>query len=249
MENTESKKVVISMSGGLDSTMLAMYWLARGYTVKAYAFDYGQKHDIELKKLKKTVKFLQVDKELPITLQIINLRDCFADSASSLHKSSDESIPKGHYEDENMKSTVVENRNIIFSSIVYGKALAWSKKEDTNVLISLGIHAGDHTIYPDTTPESRAAAAYTFEISNWGSERVKYIAPFESKTKDQLLAEGVSSMNMMGFTRGERNKVLRGTHSCYDPNEAGESCGKCGTCVERLEAFKACKIKDPIKYQ
>ena len=79
------RKVVISMSGGLDSTMLAMYWLGQGYEVKAYAFDYGQKHDIELTKLKRNIKFLQ-KKELPIQLQVINLRDCFSDSASSLHK-------------------------------------------------------------------------------------------------------------------------------------------------------------------
>lgn len=247
MENTAANKVVLSMSGGLDSTMLAVYWLARGNEVRAYAFDYGQKHDIELKKLKKNIKFLQ-EKNLPITLQVINLRDCFADSASSLHKGSGEDIPKGHYEDDNMKSTVVENRNIIFSSIIYGKALAWSKKTNEDVIISLGIHAGDHTIYPDTTPESREAAAHTFKISNWGSERVSYVAPFETLTKDQVLDMGVSSMAKMDFNIKEIWKVLKYTHSCYDPNEKGESCGVCGTCTERIEAFEKLGMIDPIKY-
>lgn len=235
------------MSGGLDSTMLAMYWLAKGCEVKAYAFDYGQKHDIELTKLKRNVKFLQ-KKELPISLQVINLRDCFSDSASSLHKKG-EAIPKGHYEDSNMKSTVVENRNIIFSSIVYGKALAWSKKTDSDVVISLGIHAGDHTIYPDTTVESREAAAHTFKISNWGSESIEYVAPFETLTKDKVLETGIEAMKQLGFKKRDINTVLKNTHSCYDPDDLGQSCGVCGTCTERIEAFEKVGWEDPILYQ
>lgn len=246
MENS-TNKVVISMSGGLDSTMLAMYWLAQGYEVKGYAFDYGQKHDIELVKLKRCVKFLQ-KKELPISLQVINLRDCFSDSASSLHKKGD-AIPKGHYEDSNMKSTVVENRNIIFSSIVYGKALAWSKKTDSDVVISLGIHAGDHTIYPDTTRESFEAAANTFKISNWGSERVDYVAPFVDKEKYEVLGTGIESMKQLGFKKRDINTVLKNTHSCYDPDGLGQSCGVCGTCTERIEAFEKVGWEDPILYQ
>ena len=246
MENN-ANKVVLSMSGGLDSTMLAMYWLAKGCEVKAYAFDYGQKHDIELTKLKRNVKFLQ-KKELPITLQVINLRDCFSDSASSLHKTGGD-IPKGHYEDANMLSTVVENRNITFSSIVYGKALAWSKKTDSDVVISLGIHAGDHTIYPDTTVESREAAAHTFKISNWGSERIDYVAPFETMTKDKVLETGIESMRGLGFKKRDINTVLKNTHSCYDPDDLGQSCGVCGTCTERIEAFEKAGWVDPILYR
>lgn len=241
-----SNKVVVSMSGGLDSTMLAMYWLGQGYEVKAYAFDYGQKHDIELTKLKRNIKFLQ-KKELPIQLQVINLRDCFSDSASSLHKKGG-NIPKGDYDGENMNSTVVENRNIIFSSIIYGKALAWSKKTESDVIISLGIHAGDHALYPDTTQESFEAAAHTFKISNWGSERVTYEAPFVNMTKATLLNTGLSRMKDLGFKKSDINRVLKNTHSCYDPNSLGESCGKCGTCVERLEAFEKVGWKDPVAY-
>ena len=115
------KKAVISMSGGLDSTCLAMMILSEGYEVKAYAFDYGQKHDIELKKLKKNIKYLQ-KKNLPITLQVINLKDVFSDSNSSLRGVGD--IPQADYDEQSMKSTVVENRNVIFSSIIYSKALS-----------------------------------------------------------------------------------------------------------------------------
>lgn len=137
------------MSGGLDSTSLALHMLSEGYEVRAYAFDYGQKHAIELSRLKRNIKYLQ-KKELPITLQVINLRDAFSDSASSLRASNNEVIPEGNYKDENMKSTVVENRNIIFSSIIYGKALGWANKSGDNVLITMGLHAGDHCFTKET---------------------------------------------------------------------------------------------------
>jgi 7-cyano-7-deazaguanine synthase len=245
MENCN--KVCISLSGGLDSTMLLMHYLARGFEVRSYSFDYGQKHDIELKKVKDNIKFLQ-EKGLPVSHQVINLRDAFSDSASSLYGANNEKIPEGDYKDENMKSTVVENRNVIFSSIIYGKALGWANKTQSNVLISLGIHAGDHTIYPDTTPESQSMARELFRISNWGSERVDYEAPFVNLHKDELLTTGVGAMRMMGFQDGDIETVLTNTHSCYTPDSEGRSCGKCGTCVERLEAFEKAHMMDPIPY-
>lgn len=243
----EANKVVISLSGGLDSTCLLLKLLSEGKEVKAYSFKYGQKHDIELKLVKKNIKFLQ-SKGYPVDLQIINLEDCFADSASSLHKGG-EDIPEGHYEDENMKSTVVENRNIIFGSIIYGKALSWSKKTSSNVVITLGIHGGDHAVYPDTRPESQSMARELFKISNWGSENVDYVAPFVEINKTGVLKEGIDAMKKMGFKKSEINKVLRNTHSCYNPDNDGRSCGKCGTCVERLECFEQNNMKDPIRYQ
>lgn len=241
------KKAVISCSGGLDSTCLLLKLLAEGYEVRAYGFQYGQKHQIELRKVKQNIKFLQ-EKGLPVTYQCINLKDAFSDSASSLRGSNNLEIPQGDYRDESMKSTVVENRNVIFSSIVYGKALGWANKTQEDVIISLGIHAGDHTIYPDCRPESQEAARHLFRISNWGSERVDYIAPFVEKTKGEVLADGLAAMKSLGFTDAEVKRVLRNTHSCYSPDEHGRACGKCGTCVERLEAFEANNMKDPAKY-
>lgn len=245
MENCN--KVCISLSGGLDSTMLLMHYLARGFEVRSYSFDYGQKHDIELKKVKDNIKFLQ-EKGLPVSHQVINLRDAFSDSVSSLYGANNEKIPEGDYRDENMKSTVIEQRNVIFSAIVYGKALSWSKKSNSNVLISLGIHAGDHTIYPDTTPESQSMARELFRISNWGSERVDYEAPFVNLHKDEVLTTGVGAMRLMGFQDSDIETVLTNTHSCYTPDSEGRSCGKCGTCVERLEAFEKAHMIDPIPY-
>ena len=141
-------------------------------------------------------------------------------------------IPKGEYNEENMKSTVVENRNIIFSAIIYGKALGWANKTKENVEITLGIHAGDHACYRDTTKESQEAAKHCFEISNWGSERVDYRAPFVEITKDKVLKEGIDAMKKLQFNQKEIDEVLANTHSCYDPDEKGRSCGLCGTCIE-----------------
>lgn len=238
-------KVVISMSGGLDSTCLALYELSNGCEVRAFAFDYGQRHSVELDKLQNNIKFLQ-SKNLPITLQVINLKDVFSDSQSSLCGVGD--IPKGQYENSNMTSTVVENRNVIFSSIIYAKALGWAKQTDSNVSITLGIHAGDHCLYPDTTPESQSMARELFRISNWGSEKVDYIAPFVNVTKGEVLDMGLKSMHSLEFSNADIEEVLKNTHTCYSPNENGESCGECGSCMERAEAFQYCDMKDPISF-
>lgn len=239
-------KAVISMSGGLDSTMLAMTLLDEGKEVHAYAFDYGQRHNIELEKLKTNMEFLR-SKKLPITLQIINLKDVFNESVSSLH-GTDKDIPTGDYGEENMKSTVVENRNVIFATIIYGKALSWSKKTDDNVEITLGIHGGDHCLYKDTTPESRDAVAEACRVSNWGSEKISYDAPFVNIPKSEVLKRGLIAMKNMKFTPEDVEKVLKNTHSCYSPDERGRSCGKCGTCKERLESFKVLGLEDPVEY-
>lgn len=241
-----ANKSVISLSGGLDSTMLLLQLLSEGKVVSAYSFDYGQKHDIELKKVKKNIKFLQ-EKGFPVTHHILNVRDCFSDSASSLHKGGDD-IPKDRYDSDNQKSTVVEQRNVIFSAVIYGKALSWSKRDNCDVDICLGVHANDTCMYPDTTPESVNMARELFRISNWGSERVGYITPFQYFKKDAVLKAGVDAMISMGFSKKDINKVLKNTHSCYDPNDKGESCGMCGTCQERIACFALNDMVDPVKY-
>lgn len=239
------KKAIVSLSGGLDSTCLLLHLLSQGYEVRCYSFDYGQKHRIELEKVLKNIIYIKAYK-LPISHQTINLVDCFSDSVSTLHSNSQDTIPEGHYEEESMKSTVIENRNIIFASILYGKALAWAKQTQDDVIISLGIHSGDHAIYPDTTVESRLAAELCFKISNWDSNKVSYQTPFINMSKTEVLTEGLYSMNELDL---DSDIILKNTHTCYAPNEAGLSCGKCGSCVERLEAFKNLDLVDPIQYQ
>ena len=137
---------------------------------------------------------------------------------------------------------------MIFSSIIYAKALGWAKQTDSNVSITLGIHAGDHCLYPDTTPESQSMARELFRISNWGSEKVDYIAPFVNVTKGEVLDMGLKSMHSLEFSDTDIEEVLKNTHTCYSPNENGESCGGCGSCMERAEAFQYCDMKDPISF-
>lgn len=241
------KLAVLSISGGLDSTCLLLKLLSEGYTVRCYSFDYGQKHIVEQEKLQKNLSFL-IGKGFDIELQIINLRDCFSDSQSSLVKENEE-VLKGTYSETNMHSTVVENRNVIFASIIYGKALSLAKKYNSDVEIFLGIHANDGPEYPDCTPESRAACENAFTISNWDGDKISYRAPFVNIEKGKVLEEGLIAMEEMGFSEDEMMDVLRNTHSCYEPDEKGRACGKCGTCQQRLEAFAYNNLADPAEYQ
>lgn len=243
----EANKVVLSLSGGLDSACLALKYLSEGKTVHAISFKYGQKHAIELKKVKKNIKFLQ-ELGLPIEHHIVDLTDAFAYSNSALHSNSTESIPHDEYTSENQRVTVIENRNVIFSSIVYGIALGIANKTGENVIISLGVHKNDNSVYPDCRPESVNMARELFRISNWNSEAVDYEAPFVNIHKGQVLEAGINAMKSLEFSKAQINKVLKNTHSCYDVDKNGISCGQCATCQERISSFAYNKIKDPIKY-
>lgn len=240
-------KAVISLSGGLDSTCLLMYLLAQGCEVKTYSFQYGQRHQIELEKVQRNIDFLR-SKGYLVKHEIIDLTSVFAGNNSSLVASSGKDIPCGNYNEDNMKSTVVPLRNVIFSSIIYSKAINWAVQSNSNIAITLGIHAGDHTIYPDCRPESHEACKHAFEISDWDSDKVDYIAPFETTDKSEVLRQGIYAMVKMGFSEDEINQVLTNTHTCYNPDDHGRSCGQCGSCRERLEAFEKNGMKDPVEY-
>lgn len=144
------KQAVLSLSGGMDSTSLLIHLLANEYQVKAYSFDYGQRHSLELERLAKNIHYLQ-SLQAPVVWEVINLRSAFSDSTSSLLPQSGVEVPIGHYEDEMMKNTIIENRNAIFSSILYGKALAWANKTKGDVQICLGTHSGDHCFSRNTS--------------------------------------------------------------------------------------------------
>lgn len=237
------KRAVLSLSGGMDSTCLLLHLLANNYEVKCYSFDYGQKHILEIERVKQNIEYLK-SKGYHIPWQIIDLKSVFSESGSAL-VSSQIDVPEGHYADENMTITVVENRNPIFASIIYAKALAWANQTGDNVLISLGIHSGDHETYPDCRVESRDALAEAFRISNWGSEKVDYHTPYLNIDKYSILEDSIIDCMALAI---DFDIVLANTNTCYNPNEKGESCGKCGSCTERLEAFEKLGVKDPVKY-
>jgi 7-cyano-7-deazaguanine synthase len=237
------KRAVLAISGGMDSTSLLLHLLDADYDVRCYLFNYGQKHNIELKRAKTNIENL-MDIGFNVTYQFIDLESVFCDSVSSLVRET-EDIPEGHYAEENMKSTVVENRNAIFAAILYSKALAWANWVESPVEICLGIHKGDHAIYPDCRKESRDALAEAFRISNWNSERISYYTPFLDYDKSDILQAGMVYCKNLKL---DFDYIYKNTNTCYHPDSKGRSCGRCGSCVERIEAFSKLKIQDPVTY-
>jgi 7-cyano-7-deazaguanine synthase len=163
---TQEKYAVISLSGGMDSSTLLLNLLAEGYNVTAVSFDYGQKHKVELERAQALVDYLNgialIDHPdvtvpfSPINYQVIKL-DGLTQLLNSALVDGGGEVPEGHYKEDNMKATVVPNRNKIFSSIIQAIALSIANEKETNVKIAMGIHAGDHAIYPDCRQEFRDA--------------------------------------------------------------------------------------------
>ena len=168
------KQAVLSLSGGMDSSTLLIHLLANGYKVTALSFDYGQKHRVELERAQQLVDYLNnpgktfKDRAIwePITYQVIKLDGLTSLLNSALVSGGDE-VPEGHYEEDNMKATVVPNRNKIFSSITQAVALSIANKTESPVKIAMGIHAGDHAIYPDCRQEFRDADYKAFCEGNY----------------------------------------------------------------------------------
>jgi 7-cyano-7-deazaguanine synthase len=155
------------------------------------------------------------------------------------------SVPEGHYEEEQMKQTVVPNRNAIFSSILYGYALSVSAKENVDVSVTLGVHSGDHAIYPDCRPEFYDMLMRAFETGNWGSERVTVNLPYVDGDKESILRDAIISCDSLGL---DFDTVFSNTNTSYSPDELGRSSGKTGADVERILAFHAIGRKDPVQY-
>ena len=237
------KQAILSLSGGMDSTSLLVHLLANDYQVTALSFNYNQKHSIELERAKANIKYLFNEGYL-VQHRIIDLTSAFEGIHSAL-TSSDIEVPEGHYEQANMVATVVENRNAIFSSIIFGQALSLSKQLGQDVKICLGLHAGDHEIYPDCRQEFRDAIEHAFKIGNWGSERVEYYTPFLFGNKTTILQEALINCEKLSL---DFDTVFRNTNTSYNPDELGRSSGKSGADIERIEAFLNIGRKDPVEY-
>lgn len=238
------KRAVLALSGGMDSTSLLIHLLANEYDVHCISFNYGQKHSVELERAKQNVEYLS-SKHIRVTHQIVDLSSIMSLFNSAL-TSKDIEVPEGHYEQSNMKATVVSNRNAIFSSIIYGYALSIATKEKSKVDISLGIHAGDHEVYPDCRQEFRNALEYAFKIGNWDSELVSYYTPYIQGNKTTILQDCLDNCEVLGL---DFDTVLRNTNTSYNPDAEGRSSGKSGADIERIEAFINIGRKDPVEYQ
>lgn len=239
------KIAVLSLSGGLDSTSLLLHLLREKYSVYALSFDYGQKHRVELLRLNSNLHFLKEILGYKITHTTLDLSVLGPLYNSSLTDKLQE-IPEGDYKEENMKSTVVPNRNTIFSSIIFGYALSLETKlKPIETKICLGVHSGDHSIYPDCRPEFYEELMKVFKLGNWGGEKIEYYLPYLNVDKAGIIEDALKSCKELQL---DFNMIFRNTNTCYNPNEKGEACGKCGSCNERLEAFAKIKILDPIFY-
>lgn len=246
MKSCNHKIAVLSLSGGMDSTCLLIRLLKEGYKkVICISFQYGQTHQIEVKKAAQNIKYLK-KKKYAVEHIVFNLESIFATFSSSLIGSNKKKIPEGHYQKQNMQSTVVPNRNAIFSAIIYGYALSVSEKEKCKVDISLGIHAGDHFIYPDCTPEFRYVLATAFKIGNMGSEQIDYYTPYLHCNKSSILKDCLENCQSLHL---DFDIVLGNTITSYNPDKEGKSSGRSGSDIERIEAFIHLGRKDPIAYQ
>jgi len=234
---------VLSLSGGIDSTSLLLNLLSNNENVYALTFDYGQKHKIEIEFAKKNIDYL-AKSGFEIKHQIINISDLVNILQSSLTDNQIE-VPEGHYENKNMKSTFVPNRNAIFSSILYGYCISIYKETKKPVALSLGVHSGDHLIYPDCRPEFYNQIMNAFEIGNWDSKYIKTYLPYINHNKAEIIKDGINSCKKLNL---DFNLIYKNTLTTYFPNANGESNGKTGSDVERILAFNELKIQDPGLY-
>jgi len=209
------------LSGGLDSTTLLYRLVNSGHEVHAISFFYGQKHKKELSCAQATCEKLGVSHKIIDVSFLGELLD------SSLTRD-DQEVPEWHYTEESMKSTVVPNRNMIFTSIAVG--YAQSIKADQ---VALWIHAGDHAIYPDCRRKFIEKLDAVVRISD--RHEVQLLYPFIDKDKGDIVKKWIQNNVDYSLTR-----------TCYKWKE--KACGKCGSCVERLEAFEKNGIEDPVEY-
>jgi len=253
------KQAVLSLSGGMDSSTLLLHLLANGYEVTALSFDYGQKHNVELERAKDLVMYLNQQSGpnaliKPIKHQVIKL-DGLQQLLNSALVTGGEEVPEGHYAEENMKATVVPNRNKIFSSIIQAVALSIAEQKNTECAIAMGIHSGDHAIYPDCRQEFRDIDFEAFKAGNWGAEKVYHYTPYLNGDKYSILQDGDSCCECLGL---DFNEVYARTNTSYKPIKhyyrpetnayKWYSDYKSASSVERVEAFIKLGKPDPVEY-
>ena len=212
---------VLIYSGGLDSTVLLYELSSQGHELHALGIDYGQRHRRELESAKAICSDLGIEYRIG---DLRAIRPLLAGSALT----DEVAVPEGHYADESMKLTIVPNRNMIMLSVAIGWAV--SMKADA---VAYAAHAGDHPIYPDCRPAFTEAMRQAAGLCDW--HRVELLTPFIDKTKGDIVRIGAALG--VPFDR---------TWSCYRGGEV--HCGKCGTCVERREAFAQASVSDPTIY-
>lgn len=260
------KQAVLSLSGGMDSSTLLLHLLANDYEVTALSFDYGQKHKVELERAKSLVEYINdrmfhTKRDNFVKHQVIKI-DGLTKLLNSALVEGGKDVPEGHYQQDNMKETVVPNRNKIFSSLIQAVALSIATKpagDDCSVRqdvkIALGIHAGDHAIYPDCRQEFRDADMEAFRIGNWDSDLVDFYTPYLHTDKFGILEDGQECCEVLGL---DFDEVYKRTNTSYKPIFIKHSWSdfegtwysdyKSAASVERIESFLKLGRPDPVAY-
>ena len=214
-------RTVLIYSGGVDSTVLLAHLRAEGREVRCLSVDYGQRHRRELEAARAICAHYGVDHRLA---DLRALAPLFGSNALT----GGVTVPEGHYEEESMKATVVPNRNMLLISV----ATAWAVSLRAES-IAYGAHGGDHAIYPDCRPEFAEALDRAVRLADWHEVRLE--RPFVKMDKAGIVRRGRELEVPFGLT-----------WSCYVGGE--RHCGRCGTCVERKEAFRLAGVPDPTVY-
>ena len=214
-------RTVLIYSGGVDSTVLLAHLRAEGREVHCLSVDYGQRHRRELEAARAICAHYGVDHRLA---DLRALAPLFGSNALT----GGVTVPEGHYEEESMKATVVPNRNMLLISV----ATAWAVSLRAES-IAYGAHGGDHAIYPDCRPEFAEALDRAVRLADWHEVRLE--RPFVKMDKAGIVRRGRELEVPFGLT-----------WSCYVGGE--RHCGRCGTCVERKEAFRLAGVADPTDY-
>ncbi len=217
-------KTLVICSGGLDSVTLAHKVAQENELIGLVSFDYGQRHKKELVCARHCAEKLNTDFTL---IDIANVGRLLSGSALT----DDVDVPDGHYAEDSMKITVVPNRNAIMLSIAFG--IAASRDADA---VAAAVHGGDHFIYPDCRPGFVEAFEAMQRHALEGMNDIRLYTPFVHRSKADIAAEGLK----LGID-------FTGTWSCYKGGE--NHCGRCGTCVERREAFHLAGGEDPTVYE
>jgi 7-cyano-7-deazaguanine synthase len=215
-------KSIVSLSGGMDSATVLAYALTLSRDVKAVGFSYGSKHNIW-----ENIAAERVASHYQISYRLIDLSEVMKHFKSNLLLTGGK-IPEGHYEEKSMELTVVPARNMIFCSILAGIAVS----EEANC-VWIGVHAGDFAIYPDCRPYFVNLMEKT--IGAGTGKNIDLRTPFLHDYKKDILRWGLEYKVPYHLTR-----------TCYTSDEL--ACGRCGSCQERLTAFRDIGGHDPIPY-
>ena len=215
--------MIVLLSGGLDSTVLTGKLVKHHPNVDAVSIHYGQRHSRELDAAAAVAAHYGIRHDV---VDLTVLRDLLTGSALTVGAD----VPDGHYAAESMKATVVPNRNAIMLMVAVGIASARGHGQ-----VATAVHAGDHFIYPDCRPAFITAAGKTARLGTEGFGDVDIVAPFVGISKTDIARLGDKLDVPMGLS-----------WSCYKGGDM--QCGRCGTCVERAEAFHDAGVPDPTEY-